>query len=55
MGPVILGWDLIVSARGSISRLNIEGEKGQPCLVPLQMENALDRTFDVYTCAHGEE
>lgn len=32
--PVMEVFEQIVSASGSIMRLNIEGDKGQPCLVP---------------------
>lgn len=45
--PVILGWDLILSASGSIRRLKIEGDRGHPCLVPLDMAKGIESIFDV--------
>lgn len=53
--PKIFGCVLILSARGSISRLKIEGERGQPCLVPFDMLKVSDSKLDVKTCAQGEE
>lgn len=45
--PVMLGWVLILSASGSISRLKIEGDRGHPCLVPLDMVKVVDSMLDV--------
>lgn len=40
--PLISGEERIYSAKGSIGRENISGDKGQPCLVPLVKEKFLD-------------
>lgn len=40
--PLISGEERIYSAKGSIARENISGDKGQPCLVPLVKEKFLD-------------
>lgn len=45
----------MVSARGSIIRLNIVGERGQPCRLPLEILNVFDRNPEVCTCADGQE
>lgn len=52
--PVISGSERMFSARGSISKLNIIGESGQPCLVPLEIKNVFDNMFSVYTWANWE-
>lgn len=53
--PEISGCVIIFSVRGSISRLNIKGDKGQPCLVPLEIWKGWDNIFKLYTCAHGNK
>lgn len=53
--PVIEGSDLTCSASGSMTKLNMSGDSGQPCRVPLEIENGLESISDVYTCAEGEE
>lgn len=49
--PFISGQVRIYMARGSISRLKIKGDRGQPCLVPFVMLNGLDSAPDVNTRA----
>lgn len=45
--PVMLGYDLIISARGSIRRLNMEGKRGHPCLVPLVKGNGRESLLEL--------
>lgn len=40
--PEISVWKRKLSANGSIIRLNIVGDKGQPCLVPLDIKKDLE-------------
>lgn len=47
--PDICGSERIFSARGSMIRLNIVGERGHPCLVPLEITNFLERRPEVKT------
>lgn len=51
--PVILLLDLICSAKGSITKLKIKGEKGHHCLVPFVIWNGVERWLDVYTRAES--
>lgn len=53
--PVILVLDLIGSARGSITRLKIKGDKGHPYLVPFVVWNGVERRLEVYILAEGVE
>lgn len=53
--PDILGSALTASPKGSLRRLNIEGDRGHPSHVALVMGKDQDKIFDMYTCAHGEE
>lgn len=53
--PVIVVVVLMDSARVSIIKLNIIGERGQPWSVPLDILKSLDRRPDVYTCDDGQE
>lgn len=53
--PGIKGCVLIASARGSIIRLKMVGERGHPCLVPFEMLKGVDRKPAEYTCADGHE
>lgn len=46
---------LIFSARVSIINLKIRGDRGHPCLVPLEMLNGLDSMEEQYTWAEGRE
>lgn len=40
--PLISVWQCMVSAKGSISKTNNKGERGQPCQVPLWIGNKGD-------------
>lgn len=51
--PVILGFCLMCSTRGSMSRLKISGDNGHPCLVPLIMANGWDIISAENTWAEG--
>lgn len=51
--PVICGCDLIGIARGSINKLKIRGDRGYPCLVPLEIEKGEASIPDKYTLADG--
>lgn len=53
--PVILGWDLILSANGSIRSANIIGESGQPCLDPFVIFINLEVIPELRTVAEGVE
>lgn len=53
--PQLCKSDGIDSAKGSIIRTNIMGDKGQPCLVPFVILNNWDRTPDVKTLVAGLE
>lgn len=53
--PVIEGWDLIFCTKDSNIRFKIAGERGHPCLVPLDMANGLDSKLSVYTWTEGVE
>lgn len=44
------GWDLIASARGSRHKIKRSGQKGQPCLVPLDIGKEA-----IWTCDEGLE
>lgn len=52
--PVISDEFLMSSARSSMERANMSGDKGHPRLVPLVMENVLEKKPDVNTEAEGE-
>lgn len=54
-GPVMLGWNLMFSANGSIRILKMNGDKGNPCLIPLVMCIGLELITEVRTIAYGEE
>lgn len=43
------------SARGSIKRANINGDRGHPCLVPFVIENVREKKPEVKTLAEGLE
>lgn len=47
------GCDLTASAKGSITRSKISGDRGQPCLVPLEILNGLDKIPLAKTFAEG--
>lgn len=42
-------------ARGSITRENINGERGQPCLVPFEVAKGSEVISDRHTFAEGCE
>lgn len=52
--PVIVGEDLILSARGSIERAKIRGDRGHPCCVPLVMGKWYEKKTVVKTEADGQ-
>lgn len=52
--PVMSGDCLIVSARGSIARAKMRGESGQPCLVPFDIGNCLEKNPEEKTVAEGQ-
>lgn len=52
---VISGSDLILDAKGSISRAKISGERGHPCCVPLVILKGVERVPPVSTIADGLE
>lgn len=52
--PLTSGLFLIDSARGSIIKVKIRGEKGHPCLVPLEIWKVSD-ALDVKILAEGLE
>lgn len=45
--------DLMAIARGSMARINRRGERGQPCLEPLQISKGLDTILVVRISAVG--
>lgn len=47
--PKMLGLDRTLSASGSISRLKMRGDRGHPCLVPLEIEKGSDNLEEQYT------
>lgn len=49
------GFNWIGSARGSITRVNIRGDRGHSCLVSLGMVNGSDSRPEVHTLALGRE
>lgn len=53
--PLIEVCDLMASAKGSIIRLKIVGDRGHPWRVPLFMLKGEDRKPGEYTCAKGQE
>lgn len=42
--PEISGDFRIISAKGSIERVKIREKRGNPCLVPFDIENCLEKT-----------
>lgn len=53
VNPEKRSWEQIDSAKGSIMRLNIDGDRGHPWQVPLVIGKDLEITPDVKTCADG--
>ncbi|KAG9463502.1 hypothetical protein GDO78_021608 [Eleutherodactylus coqui] len=53
--PWIFWLALTVSANGSMIRANIRGDKGHPCLVPLEIANGEERHPEERTLADGAE
>lgn len=45
--PNRLALDLMCSAKGSIKRLKMSGDRGHPCLVPFDIWNGLESISDV--------
>lgn len=45
----------MVSVSGSVIRLKISGDSGQPCLVSFVKVKGLDSRLEVYTWAEGDK
>lgn len=55
MNPVICGDVLIASTNGSIIKLKMDGDKGQPCLVPFEIRKGWESMLEVNTIAEDVE
>lgn len=49
--PDILEWALMAAVRGSITRANINGERGHPCRVPFEIVKGSEVISDIHTLA----
>lgn len=53
--PVMLGWDLMLSANGSIRCVKMIGDRGHPCFVPFVICIGLEVMPELRTMANGVE